>query len=91
MITRGFNLAELVCIPAKDPAVYKYSYLLRGLNVERVNQVRKMISYIPLCGFLYLGTIIDVHSRTDRFGKGISQEENIINHNEKFVPVKPGV
>lgn len=48
-----------------DPAAYKYPYLLRGLNVERVNQVWQIdISYIPLRrGFMYLVAIIDVHSR----------------------------
>ena len=48
-----------------DPAAYKYPYLLRGLEVTRVNQVWQIdISYIPLRrGFMYLVAIIDVYSR----------------------------
>ena len=42
-----------------------YPYLLRNLEVERVNQVWQTdITYIPMAkGFLYLTAIIDVHSR----------------------------
>ena len=42
-----------------------YPYLLRGLKVERVNQVWEMdITYISMShGFMYLAAIIDVHSR----------------------------
>jgi len=42
-----------------------YRYLLRGLEIERVNQVWSTdITYIPMNkGFLYLVTIIDWHSR----------------------------
>ena len=42
-----------------------YPYLLRGLKVERSNQVWAMdITYIAMsCGFMYLAAIIDVHSR----------------------------
>lgn len=48
-----------------DPVAYKYPYLLRGLKIERVNQVWQIdISYIPMAkGFMYLVAIIDVHSR----------------------------
>jgi len=48
-----------------DPAAYKYPYLLRGLRIDRVNQVWQIdISYIPLKrGFMYLVAIIDVYSR----------------------------
>ena len=48
-----------------DPVAYKYPYLLRGLPIERVNQVWQIdISYIPMeKGFLYLVAIIDVYSR----------------------------
>lgn len=44
---------------------YKYPYLLRGLKVERCNQVWAMdITYIPMkTGFMYLTAIIDLHSR----------------------------
>ena len=48
-----------------DPAKYKYPYLLRGLKIERPNQVWQIdISYIPMAsGFMYLFAIIDVYSR----------------------------
>lgn len=48
-----------------DKTKYKYPYLLRNLNIERVNQVWEIdISYIPMrYGFMYLAAIIDVHSR----------------------------
>jgi len=44
---------------------YKYPYLLRGLKIERLNQVWAMdITYIPMRhGFMYLAAIIDLHSR----------------------------
>jgi putative transposase len=47
----------------KDHKVYPY--LLRGLKVERPNQVWETdITYIPMQkGFMYLTAIIDVHSR----------------------------
>ena len=42
-----------------------YPYLLRGLVIERVNQVWSTdISYIPMVnGFMYLVAIIDWYSR----------------------------
>jgi len=42
-----------------------YPYLLRGLSIERSNQVWEMdITYIGMKhGFMYLAAIIDVHSR----------------------------
>lgn len=42
-----------------------YPYLLRGLNIERNNQVWATdITYIPMKkGFMYLTAIIDIHSR----------------------------
>lgn len=42
-----------------------YPYLLKGLQINRVNQVWAMdITYIPMSkGFMYLCAIIDVHSR----------------------------
>ena len=42
-----------------------YPYLLRGLKIERPNQVWQMdITYIPMAkGFMYLVAIIDVYSR----------------------------
>lgn len=48
-----------------DPAKYKYPYLLRGLTINRCNQVWGIdISYIPMQnGFMYLTAIIDLYSR----------------------------
>ena len=44
---------------------YKYPYLLKGLKIEKLNQVWAMdITYIPMRhGFMYLSAIIDLHSR----------------------------
>ncbi len=48
-----------------DKTHYKYPYLLRGLKIERCNQVWAMdITYIPMkTGFMYLAAIIDLNSR----------------------------
>jgi putative transposase len=48
-----------------DPTKYKFPYLLRGYQTSRPNEVWSIdISYIPMKqGFMYLFTIIDVHSR----------------------------
>jgi putative transposase len=48
-----------------DKTHYKYPYLLKGLKIERINQVWAMdITYIPMRnGFMYLAAIIDLHSR----------------------------
>lgn len=48
-----------------NPANYKYPYLLKGLKIERPNQVWQAdISYIPMFrGFMYVFAIIDVFSR----------------------------
>lgn len=48
-----------------DKTHYKYPYLLRGLKIERNNQVWSMdITYIPMAkGFMYLAAIIDLNSR----------------------------
>lgn len=48
-----------------DKSHYKYPYLLKGLKIERTNQVWAMdITYIPMrTGFMYLVAIIDLHSR----------------------------
>jgi putative transposase len=42
-----------------------YPYLLRGVDIERVNQVWSMdITYIPMkTGFMYLAAVIDWYSR----------------------------
>lgn len=48
-----------------DPAAYKYPYLLKGLSINRNNQVWAIdITYIPMAkGFMYLCAIIDLHTR----------------------------
>ena len=48
-----------------DKTHYKYPYLLRGLKIERCNQVWAMdITDIPMkTGFMYLAAIIDLNSR----------------------------
>lgn len=58
----------LYCAPRTtriDPAAYKYPYLLRGLSIERRNQVWAIdITYLPMKnGFMYLCAIIDIHTR----------------------------
>lgn len=58
----------LYCTPRTtriDPAAYKYPYLLRGLAIERKNQVWAIdITYLPMKnGFMYLCAIIDLHTR----------------------------
>lgn len=58
----------LYCTPRTtrtDPAAYKYPYLLRGLSIERKNQVWALdITYLPMKkGFMYLCAIIDIHTR----------------------------
>lgn len=49
--------------PCKENRIYPY--LLRGLDINRVNQVWAMdITYVPMRkGFMYLCAIIDVHTR----------------------------
>jgi putative transposase len=49
----------------RHPEHQIYPYLLRGLAIERANQVWAMdVTYIPMArGFVYLGAIIDWHSR----------------------------
>ena len=48
-----------------DVTAYKYPYLLRGLAVERKNQVWAIdITYVPMShGFMYLCPVIDLHTR----------------------------
>lgn len=48
-----------------DPAAYKYPYLLRGLSIERKNQVWAIdITYVPMKkGFMYLCAVIDLYTR----------------------------
>jgi len=49
--------------PDKEHKVYPY--LLKGLAINRVNQVWAMdITYLPMKrGFMYLGAVIDLHTR----------------------------
>ena len=50
-------------VPGKDHKIY--SYLLKGLNIERPNQVWATdICYLPMAkGFLYLVAVMDWYSR----------------------------
>ena len=62
------NLKTIYAYPKttkRDPASYKYPYLLRNLTIERPNQVWQTdITYIPMWrGFMYMVAIIDVYSR----------------------------
>lgn len=49
----------------RHPAHPVYPYLLRGLAIERANQVWAMdITYVPMArGFVYLAAVMDWHSR----------------------------
>ena len=49
----------------RDKTNYIYPYLLKGLKIERANQVWQTdITYIPMHrGFMYMAAIIDVYSR----------------------------
>ena len=48
-----------------DPATYKYPYLLKGLKIERKNQVWAIdITYVPMkYGFMYLCAVMDIYTR----------------------------
>jgi putative transposase len=65
---RRMRIEALYCRPhTSKPADWHkiYPYLLRGLAVERANQVWAMdITYIPMaCGFVYLAAVVDWFSR----------------------------
>ena len=70
-VSRLMRMLDLEAIYPKpnlsrgDPEHRKYPYLLRGLQVDRPNQVwASDITYVPLArGYLYLVAIIDWHSR----------------------------
>ena len=70
-IRRLYQLMGLQTIYTKrnlskaDKLAYKYPYLLRGLRIERVNQVWATdITYIPMKGgYMYLCAVIDLYSR----------------------------
>lgn len=67
-LMRVMGLQVIYCKPnlsKPNKAHKKYPYLLRGLTIDKVNQVWSMdITYIPMKkGFMYLTAIIDWHSR----------------------------
>lgn len=67
-LMRIMRLKTVYCKPRTtviDPNKYKYPYLLRGLLINRPNQVWQTdITYIPMPkGFMYMVAIIDVYSR----------------------------
>ena|ERR1017187_1540780 len=53
------------CTTRSDAAAYKYPYLLKGLPIQRKNQVWAIdITYLPMKkGFMYLCAVIDIHTR----------------------------
>jgi putative transposase len=62
------GLNTIYCKPRttiRDKTNYVYPYLLRGLVIDRPNQVWQTdITYIPMRrGFMYMAAIIDVYSR----------------------------
>lgn len=67
-LLRLMGLEAIYCKPRlsiPDKAHKKYPYLLKGVKIERVNQVWSTdITYIPMeKGFMYLVAVIDWHSR----------------------------
>jgi putative transposase len=67
-LMQKMRIKAVYCTPRTtiiDPAKYKYPYLLRGMKIDRSNQVWCTdITYIPMKkGYLYLTAIIDVYSR----------------------------
>jgi putative transposase len=62
------RIKTVYCVPKTtqvDKASYKYPYLLKGIEIDRPNQVWAVdITYIPMKrGFMYMVAIIDLHSR----------------------------
>lgn len=67
-LMRKMRIKAVYCQPRTtviDPAKYKYSYLLRNLDITRANQAWAVdITYVPMKkGFMYLCAIIDLYSR----------------------------
>ncbi|WPV63926.1 IS3 family transposase [Chitinophaga sp. LS1] len=67
-LMRKMDISAIYPVPNTSEAYkyhQKYPYLLKGLNIDRNNQVWSMdITYIPMAkGFMYLCAIIDWHSR----------------------------
>ncbi|MCT4153617.1 IS3 family transposase [Elizabethkingia anophelis] len=82
-VRRLYKLMNLKTIYPKknlswaNKADYKFPYLLRNLEIKRVNQVWQAdITYIPMFrGFMYMFAIIDVYSRKI-MGWGVSNTMN---------------
>lgn len=67
-LMRKMGLEAIYCKPnlsKPNESHIKYPYLLRGMTINRVNQVWSTdITYIPMQkGFMYLTSVIDWHSR----------------------------
>ena len=67
-LMRLMGLEAIYCKPKlsiPDKSHKKYPYLLRGVTIDRINQVWSTdITYIPMKnGFMYLTAVIDWHSR----------------------------
>jgi len=67
-LMRRMGIEAIYCQPrtsAPHPGHQIYPYLLRGLSIERANQVWALdTTYVPMaCGFVYLTAVLDVASR----------------------------
>jgi|688.fasta_scaffold408694_2 putative transposase len=67
-LMRLMRIKAVYCVPRTtviDSIKYKHPYLLRGLEIDRRNQVWSVdITYLPVRGgFMYMVAVIDVHTR----------------------------
>lgn len=69
-LKRLMRIKAVYCVPRPpyggiDRIKYKHPYLLRGLDIDRRNQVWSVdITYLPVRGgFMYMVAVIDVHTR----------------------------
>jgi putative transposase len=67
-LMRLMRIKAVYCVPRTtviDRIKYKHPYLLRGLEIDRRNQVWSVdITYLPVRGgFMYMVAVIDVHTR----------------------------
>ncbi len=67
-LMRAMRIKAVYCVPrttVTDKTKYKFPYLLRGLKIERSNQVWAVdITYVPISGgFMYMVAVIDLYSR----------------------------
>lgn len=67
-LMQAMRIKAVYCVPrttVTDKTRYKFPYLLRGLKIERPNQVWAVdITYVPIRGgFMYMVAVIDLYSR----------------------------